>query len=67
MTLQEKLINAHYKLRLRFVAINDKDGLKDLYDCSFLTGKLFENCRTLENKLSSVKKKKSKIRKSNGS
>lgn len=64
MTLEEKLINAHHKLWLRFVAINDMAGLRDLYDCSTLTGKLFEKYYTLENKLSSLKKSKSKKRKS---
>lgn len=63
MTLEEKLINAHHKLWLRFVAINDMAGLRDLYDCSTLTGKLFKKYYALEDKLFSVKKNKSKKRK----
>ena len=64
MTLEEKLINAHHKLWLRFVAINDMAGLRDLYDCSTLTGKLFEKYYTLEDKISFLKNKRNKKRKS---
>lgn len=64
MTLEEKLINAHHKLWLRFVAINDMAGLRDLYDCSTLTGKLFEKYYALEDKISFLKNKRNKKRKS---
>ena len=64
MTLEDKLINAHHKLWLRFVAINDKDGLIELYEYTALTGALVDRNYVLKDINSSLKKSKSKKRKS---
>lgn len=60
MILEDKLINAHHKLWLRFVAKKDLNGLVDLHDCTVLTGELFEKYYALKKKVYNPKKRKSK-------